>query len=147
MFRLRVSTLVLAVYWLAMFVATHMPGGTGPGVNHPYDKLGHAGLYGLLAFLLCWTVVGVRHIRLGTFAVLWGVAMAYGAMDEFSQQLVPDRDASLADWVADAIGSGLGLVGFFLLTIVYRRGRTADHAQGDDSEKKPRGQKFGVGGR
>jgi len=40
------------------------------------------------------------------------VGAAYGALDEWHQSLVPGRDPSVGDWVADAVGVVLGFLLF-----------------------------------
>jgi len=105
--------LVAAVYWLAMFAGTHVPLSSTP-TNHPYslDKFLHAAAFAGLAFLLAavgWAW-GLRSWKLyaGVFAVL----ALYGLFDEATQALVWNRNADMADWVADMVGVALGTTGF-----------------------------------
>ena len=68
----------------------------------PWDKLAHFLYYGTIAFLLApW--VGRRWLWITLVLV-----PVIGAADEWHQSLVPGRDASIWDWVAD----GVGTVGF-----------------------------------
>lgn len=67
------------------------------GLQHPFDKMLHLGFYGLLtlsihAFFCC---------RLRISAV---VAVALGFAGEAVQMLIPGREASLMDGVANGIG-------------------------------------------
>lgn len=74
-------------------------------VLHLWDKLLHLAEYLLLGFLWAAAVRGSirRRLLLG-----WLAAGLFGLTDELHQSFVPGRDASLLDWIADALGSGLG---------------------------------------
>jgi VanZ family protein len=48
-------------------------------------------------------------------------AMAFGAFDEWHQQLIPGRSTELADWVADSIGAAVGAS--VAAIVEWRRGR------------------------
>jgi VanZ family protein len=75
------------------------------------DKVVHAGVYGLLGFLVCRALVTVDVLRrrprllvaLGTFA-----AALYGLSDEWHQSFVPERTADVLDLTADTIGGFIG---------------------------------------
>lgn len=74
------------------------------------DKLVHLGLYAVLGGALAW-----GRGRSGAAFPHWllvGAGIAYGATDELHQLLVPGRDASVFDFVAD--GAGV-ILGYFLL--------------------------------
>ncbi len=76
------------------------------------DWLVHSVEYGVLGALL------IRAMTLNFHASVWLPAAAllvgalYAASDEWHQSFVPLRDASVYDWVADAIGlvAGIALV-------------------------------------
>jgi len=108
----KISQLVLAGYWIALFVATHLPPTTpflpGPAI----DKLVHALVYAVLAGLLAtaWELAaGVLALRHLCWA--WVVVAMYGALDEITQIPV-GRECSFWDWSADAIGAVVGLALF-----------------------------------
>ncbi len=69
-----------------------------------FDKVVHFGLYAVLG----WSVH--RAVRAGggrsapAILAAWAVGLAFGALDELHQHLVPGRDPSVADWAADAAG-------------------------------------------
>lgn len=104
-----VFVVTLAAYWLAMFVATHIPIPKGVIPAGGGDKVLHLSGYALLGVL----VLGVRAIR-GPFR-WWSVISRaliltlYAATDEFTQSFV-GRQADFADWVADVIGAVSGLL-------------------------------------
>jgi VanZ family protein len=84
--------------WLAAFEAA---GG---------DKLVHALLFAVLAWLLC----GCRRGRpaAGWLAGCFALAVAYGGLTEGGQALLGGRDPSLGDLAADALGAAAGVLAF-----------------------------------
>jgi hypothetical protein len=66
----------------------------------PADKFVHAVLYAGLCGLWLWARPGRPWQALG-------LAMAYGAVDEWHQSWVPGRDASVLDWLADGVGASI----------------------------------------
>lgn len=40
----------------------------------------------------------------------WAAGIAFAALDEAHQLWIPGRDPSAADWAADAVGMGIGIV-------------------------------------
>lgn len=76
------------------------------------DKLVHAGLFGTLGFLAAcaWLTAGER--RAMAFALL-----LVGVATELLQGLVPGRGPSVADWIADALGVVLGMVGALCMPV------------------------------
>lgn len=70
------------------------------------DKLVHAALFGVQAWLLCRCREGAGPRWL---AACFGVAAAYGVATEAGQLAAPGRDASFGDAVADVVGAALGV--------------------------------------
>jgi len=87
----------LAVAGLIFFASTRSQV-AAPGIPH-IDKVGHFGIYGLLATLIC---------RLGRDwrAAVWALLLvsAYGVTDEWHQSFVPGRSCEVGDWVARYAG-------------------------------------------
>ena len=105
---------LLVLYWLALFVGTHVP--RGPHELLPKnvsDKLLHLTAYGGLAFLIClnWSLRRPLGWRQG--AIVLALLAGFGALDEVTQIPV-GRDCDLFDWTADVTGATAG-VGLFLL--------------------------------
>ena len=69
----------------------------------PWDKVAHFCYYGLMAVLLAHGL-GRRWLWVPLVLVL-----AVGALDEWHQFYVPERDASVFDWMADAAGTGVAV--------------------------------------
>lgn len=119
-FRLGTAALLLAAYWLALFVATHLPMRDGMPANG-VDKLFHVAAYAGLALMLA-TVGGLWNgpswrSYLGILVLI----AAYGALDEWMQLHVPGRNAHVLDWVADLVGGTAGLLVHAGLVSVWRR--------------------------
>jgi VanZ family protein len=105
----------LVVYWAALCVGTHVPGGVIVNVNPPIsDKVLHAGAYLGLTFLLALLSphLGLRGWRLYALTLL--TAACYGVVDELGQIPVPGRHADLGDWGADVLGAFAGLTLYWL---------------------------------
>ena len=114
----RIWQWLLALYWLALAVATHLPK-RYPGLPSGHsDKVMHCSAFALLALLLAitWQLAAGR-LMSTHLAVTWLVLVVYAALDEWTQMAV-GRNASLADWLADVIGALVGIAAF---VIVRRR--------------------------
>ncbi len=74
------------------------------------DKLVHAGVYALLAFLAARAFATLPRSRaprtLASAAAVF--AVLYGLSDEIHQAFVPERTADIWDLVADALGAVAG---------------------------------------
>lgn len=105
---MRLASLCLLIYWAAIFVGTHLPGSSLPHIQLS-DKLLHLGAYTGLAFLVAWAIP-TNPNRYGRHAVIvFCLVLAYGCIDELTQNLVPGRSSSLLDLAADASGAILGI--------------------------------------
>ena len=67
----------------------------------PFDKLYHAGNFGVLGILL--------YLATGRVYLAVLLASLYGVSDEVHQAYVPGRSADMLDWVADTVGAGVGV--------------------------------------
>ena len=118
----RVLWVVTGVYWVVLFVTTHLPPNRLPkGPSN--DKLEHFVAYFVLSVLLgaaLWQGGPARR-RLVAVIVL-AVAALYGVFDELTQVLV-GRDAELLDWCADVAGAASAALVLFLAHLFTRRAR------------------------
>jgi VanZ family protein len=108
--RLALWLLVLA-YLAAIFYLSSQPNPLPILTSALSDKALHALEYGGLGFLLA---LALRAMGMGLWrsaAVALAAASLYGASDEIHQGLVPHRDASVRDWIADTAGAALGAAG------------------------------------
>jgi len=73
-----------------------------------YDKIMHTLEYAILATL--WNLVANLYLvnKRKQLLIIWFVCALYGASDEIHQSMVPKRECSGKDWMADIAGSGLG---------------------------------------
>ena len=95
------------VYWLLMFVATHIP---NPAVLMPpqlSDKVLHAAAYFVLYSALSLRHRWIHHQwpNLRWHTILLALTMAYACCDELLQALpLIGRHADWRDWLADCAG-------------------------------------------
>jgi VanZ family protein len=92
-----------AVVVLISLVVLFAPGRDVPPSPYETDKLVHGGLFLALALTGSWA--GVRR------AVLAVLLLVYAAVSELIQTIPAlQRDGSVLDWLADAVGVLLGLL-------------------------------------
>ncbi|MGE3175665.1 MAG: VanZ family protein [Planctomycetota bacterium] len=85
---------------------------TGAGAGWPRALLhnaAHVVAYGGMALLALLALRGGAAARRRDLWFAWGVAVAYGGVDEIHQRFVPGRTSSVADLLADAAGAALAL--------------------------------------
>ena len=116
----RFKTKIFVFYWLPVvvycgliFIQSSYPATQSlPRFPHA-DKLAHAGAYALLGFLF-FRAFQTTSIQKGVVLLVTLSAMAssvYGISDEIHQYFVPSRTASMADALADILGSVAGALG------------------------------------
>ncbi len=102
---------MLVVYWVVLFISTHIPySSEGPPIPGA-DKLIHFVGFGILGLLFALWVALRRTLTLAIIiTIVVGIGL-YGIVDELLQIPV-GRDCELMDWVADLVGAsaGVGLV-------------------------------------
>ena len=104
---------VFARYWLPLLAYITLIFGLSaqPGLHPPVsfansDKLGHMLEYGGLGLLLARALRTVFPSRSWLFTTMLALALGLciGAGDELFQSLIPGRDSTVFDWLADGIG-------------------------------------------
>ena len=116
---IRITTVVLGVYWLALFVATHLPSQSLPSMGS--DKVYHVAAFAGLGFLLSWAAsLMVRGVHRQVPLVLV-IATLYASFDEWSQQFVVGRTPVIADFGAALGGAAVGLLCLLALRAVLVR--------------------------
>ena len=114
---LRLGVIALIVYWITIFVGTHLPvpPDMGPKVG---DKAKHFLAYFGLAFFLCYvSKPGPRWRRFGGIAL---VTLCYAGFDEYTQRFVPPRQPDWMDFFADASGVTTAVLLYMLAQIVLQ---------------------------
>jgi len=116
-FGFRLATVVLGVYWIAIFTGTHLPKipQAIPTLN---DKAIHFIAYFILTLLMAYTTNSARSFR--RFSAIAAIAMIYGAIDELSQGLVPNRTPDLLDYAADVAGICTAIAFYIGAKYLYR---------------------------
>lgn len=123
---MKLSILWAILYAMLIIGLSSVPGRSFPDIKWlSQDKLIHIGEY-LIFGILVGQVIAFRvtaRSRIFLFTLL--LAGAFGALDEVYQTLIPGRDNSYADWIADLMGVIAGS-SLFLLWRYYRDQAAAD---------------------
>ena len=122
--------IALVCYWSALFAATHLPVEMPIALpGHWTDKIVHLAAFAILAVLLATTwQLAARQLNLRRLWWLWVLLVLYGAIDELTQVPV-GREASVWDWLADALGAAIGLAVFILLRSYFQQHREVDRSE------------------
>jgi VanZ family protein len=119
-FGFRFGLVLLALYWLAIFVVTHLPGALAlvskPKVN---DKFIHFAIFFILGTLMCYVTNSPRWVP--RFVGIGLAGMAYAAVDEWTQQIVPGRVPDWADFIADSLGLWSAISIYVAAKWIYER--------------------------
>ena len=113
--------LALAIYWIALFISTHVPLGEVEGLPEHSDKGMHFGAYAGLAFLLGLYIGAGKPMRWRHYLLTFGIVAAYGVVDELLQIPLESRSADPYDLLADCIGATIGLGALFIVRTVLGR--------------------------
>ena len=100
------------VWTLFILILTLIPGSSLPSVSFfQIDKLVHIFFFSVLMILSSYSfnrLKGNRHFQLNYLLVAFLYCMCLGVLIEVLQLLVPGRDFSLADIIANMIGAAIG---------------------------------------
>lgn len=112
-----------AICWAAtIYYLSSLPGPDVPRFVTGYDKLLHAGVFGILGILMTGAVTAAqRGCRTWPFWFVVTVVALYGTLDELHQSFVPGRSADILDVLADSTGGLLGAWFMVLAMNVIRR--------------------------
>ena len=109
----------LILYWILLLTATSIPSSSMPDIKIS-DKIEHFGAYAGLTVLLTAALLvqqKSRYLRRSAFTLSIMFASLYGLLDELHQTLIPGRNCSLDDWIADFAGA---LTGALIIYILFR---------------------------
>ena len=104
--------IVLAAYWLALVVGTHLPADRVPNTFSTMDKAVHLVAYAGLAVLLAIHLYRKMPAKNWQGYLFVGLSL-FGALDEYTQRFV-GRIPDVFDWIADVLGVGVGLCAFLV---------------------------------
>lgn len=94
---------------IVILIGTSWPGiSVGPDTPVGFDKVVHFSMYAVLAALVLRATTSYRRVSTAVLVVL--VLSAFGAADEYHQAFIPNRSASILDWVADTLGVIAGVL-------------------------------------
>ena len=116
----RVVRGLLAAYWIALFLVTHVPLPPRVPSVAGADKVFHAGAYAGLAFLLALLAALRVAPSWRQYTKIFALVAAYGAIDELLQIPV-GRTCDVWDWLADIAGAAAGLLVFAIAASLARR--------------------------
>ncbi|KAA5546180.1 VanZ family protein [Roseiconus nitratireducens] len=133
---IRLGVIVVGLYWLTLFVGTHLPAGraVGPQIN---DKVLHFSGFFLLSLLCCYATQSSPNDRRGTvrrFAKIAGGLALYAAIDELTQAFSVGRTTDVRDFLADVAGTVTAIAVYLLLRTALRRRATHRQDQGTQWE-------------
>jgi len=101
-----------AIAWcLFIFTVSSIPSAKLPSLIAYTDKLIHAGVFGVL----CWLLHVAFYFQPNTFLRRWskfialGITMLYGISDEYHQMFTPGRSTDFFDFMADTTGGAIYL--------------------------------------
>ncbi|MDZ7606025.1 MAG: VanZ family protein [Cyclobacteriaceae bacterium] len=114
---------LFAIVWACViFLLILMPGKQLPDTGNLFsiDKIAHFGVFAILSFLM---IVGFAKQKtnkdLNKLHALYGlgISMFYASVLELSQAVVPDRQMSMADLIANTLGV---IAGYLLFLLIYK---------------------------
>ena len=117
----RAIFVMLACYWAALFIGTHVPAPVLPDLPRYSDKVVHFVMYAGLSYLLALYYLASRPMKLQHYLTVFVITAVYAAADELLQ-LAVHRHSSFYDGVADALGSLTGLAAFTVTRHILERG-------------------------
>ncbi len=124
----RLGLVVLCVYWVGIFIVSHIP---KDHVPEGWDVSGvrlHVGAYFVLTLLVFANAGFFRQGGLGWKKtwLLVGLIGAYAGLDEFLQVFIPGRGGSAVDWAVDVAASLLCVGLLWVVRRLWLAGRRAD---------------------
>lgn len=113
----------LVLFWVGVFIGTHVPDPNMGDLPKNSDKLMHFAAYAALSFLLGVWWAARRRMTPREYAVVFVVTASYGILDELLQAIpVLNRSCDPADALADWCGSLIGLSALYVFVRVWRWG-------------------------
>ncbi len=123
--RVKVLVIPLILYWIILFIGTSIPADHITIAVELSDKLKHFGAYLVLSFLLSLNLhFQEKWLKVSIFYFIFAfiISIFYGVLDELHQLFIPNRSAELLDWIADTLGSVIGvLVSYVFIKIISNK--------------------------
>lgn len=107
------------VYITIIYLSLKTPSGN-PSLFNNIDKLYHFIAYGSLGFAVCLTTFNKKIVY-----ILLTISIALGLTLEYLQGLLPYRDMSIADGIANVLGLFSGVLSYKIITniVKFRRAK------------------------
>ena len=114
-YRLKIILVISYMIFIYIFSEYKFPEKTGGGIKtfDPFPFY-HVCEFGLLSLLLMYAFYDKNCIEF-----IISVSILYAIFDEFHQYFVPHRYFDLNDVFHDVVGSILGIIGYFVLMLIY----------------------------
>ena len=112
---------IILFYMILIFIGSSIPNASLPKSSViSVDKLVHVVEYFLFGGILAFALLPNRQklIKASHYLMVIGIGWIYAVTYEIHQHFVPNRDMSIYDFYADAIGVLLGLA-FYLIFMRY----------------------------
>ena len=90
-----------------------------PGLDFIIRKLGHMGVFGILA-LLVWRALSETTAWRRPWAWAFALTVLYAASDEFHQVFVATRTALVSDVFIDTSGGAIGLLLLWVIGKIFK---------------------------
>lgn len=115
---LRCAVVLLPLYWLAIFIGTHLPPKALVQLRAS-DKLLHFSAFFGLSFLICWAISTHPKHRYRNVIIALLICVVYAIFDEVSQIPV-GRTADIKDFAADILGAISGASVYVVLRALLK---------------------------
>jgi len=102
-----------AIAWsIFIFTVSSIPSSKIPALIDYTDKVLHAGVFGVLCWLIHIAFFFQPHVKLKRYSALVALflTMLYGVVDEYHQMYTPGRTTEFWDFLADTTGGGVYLL-------------------------------------
>lgn len=107
----------ISCFWLVVITfATLSPHIQTPSIITYQDKIEHIGAFAVLALFICRSFnPDTSYSSMDRVLIAMLIVTIYGAIDETIQGIVPARDPSILDLMADIGGAFLGGISFLFI--------------------------------
>jgi VanZ family protein len=106
------------IWGLIIVILTLTPFGDKSSPDIPLaDKVVHLGLFGIFTLLLVRSFLSNLKFKNILLLIAFLFAASFGLFVELLQNIVPGRNFEWMDWLADMIGSGIGIAAFKILNM------------------------------
>lgn len=108
---------LIAIFWFVTITfLTLSPNISTPSLFSWQDKLGHMIMFSVLGLFICRSFnPQSKYTPINRVFITAFIITIYGILDETTQAIIPGRNASILDLLADILGAFLGGVSFLFV--------------------------------